>query len=223
MNEKQIAAQKAAEFIEHGMVLGLGTGSTVAYMIEYLGEKIQKGLKVKAVSSSNKTTELAKSKGITLIDINETHAIDLTIDGADEIDEKLNGIKGGGGALLREKIIAKASKKNIWIVDSSKMVKQLGKFPLPVEIVPFGSEHTIKELDYRRLNPKYRNENETRFTTDGNNFIIDLHLNKIDNPDALEKELLNIPGVVDTGLFLEIVDKVIVGRKDSYEIIDRTV
>ncbi len=130
--EKNAAAEKAVEFIEGGMLIGLGTGSTVKFFIESLAEKVKNGLDVKTVSTSNTTSKFAESLGITVLSINDVEEIDLTLDGADEVDPNLNGIKGGGGALLYEKIVASSSKKNIWMVDSSKYVEQLGKFPLPL-------------------------------------------------------------------------------------------
>jgi ribose 5-phosphate isomerase A len=134
MNEKKIAANYSVNFIEDGMIVGLGTGSTVAFMLQKLSERIKAGLNITAVSTSQATTKLANSFGIKLIELSDVDEIDVTIDGADEVDENLNGIKGGGGALLHEKIIASNSKQNIWIIDSSKLVKTLGKFPLPVEL-----------------------------------------------------------------------------------------
>ena len=138
MIEKKLAAEKSVDFIEDGMTIGLGTGSTVFFLVKKLAESVKAGLKVKCISTSNQTSELARSLGIQITELNEVNFIDLTIDGADEVDENLNGIKGGGGALLFEKIVAAASKKVIWVVDSSKFVKQLGRFPLPVEVISFG-------------------------------------------------------------------------------------
>ncbi len=146
MNEKQLAAEKSVEFIKDGMTLGLGTGSTVFFLVNKLAELVKDGLKIKCVSTSNQTSELAKSLGIKITKFNEVDIIDLTIDGADEVDKNLNGIKGGGGALLFEKIVASASNQVIWIVDSSKFVKKLGKFPLPVEVIEFGSNHLLKRF-----------------------------------------------------------------------------
>ena len=149
MNEKKIAAEKSIQFIKDGMTLGLGTGSTVFFLVNKLAELVKQGLNIKCVSTSNQTSELAKSLGIKIVNLNEVDHIDLTIDGADEVDKNLNGIKGGGGALLFEKIVAAASEQVIWIVDSSKYVSKLGKFPLPVEVIPFGSNHLFTEI-YRK-------------------------------------------------------------------------
>jgi len=221
LNEKQAAAEKAVEFIEDGMIVGLGTGSTVTYLVKQLAQKVGEGLNITAVSTSTVTTKLAESLGIRIINLDDVSEIDLTIDGADEIDKNLNGIKGGGGALLFEKIVAASSRKNIWIVDSTKLVDNLGKFPLPVEVVPFGIEHTVSKLKEGGYNPELRLVNNKIFHTDGNHYTIDLHLNKIKAPVNLETELKKIPGVIETGLFINIADMVIVGRANSYEILRR--
>jgi ribose 5-phosphate isomerase A len=221
MNEKQAAAEKSIEFIQDGMILGLGTGSTVFFLVNKLAELIKKGLKVKCVSTSNHTSELAKSLEIEIVDLNEVAYIDLTIDGVDEVDPKLNGIKGGGGALLFEKIVAKASKKVIWIADSCKYVNQLGKFPLPVEVIPFGSNHVFRKFIESGYNPTKRKKGEHIFITDSRNEIIDLQLNKIEDSLKLENEIKLLPGVVEVGLFNNIADSVIIGRGNSTEIINR--
>jgi len=221
VNEKQIAAEKAVEFIEDGMIVGLGTGSTVTYMVKKLAAKVGEGLNISAVSTSNATSELAKSLGIHIINLDDAGEIDLTIDGADEVDKNLNGIKGGGGALLFEKIVASSSRKNIWIVDSTKLVDNLGKFPLPVEVVPFGIEHTVSILKEGGYNPELRMADDTIFHTDGNHYTIDLHLGKILEPAKLEIKLKKIPGIIETGLFINIADIIIVGRKNNYEILRR--
>jgi len=221
MNEKQLAAEKSIEFIKEGMILGIGTGSTVFYLINKFAKKVRNGFDVKCVSTSKQTTQLAKSLGIKILDLNKVDHIDLTIDGADEVDKNLNGIKGGGGALLFEKIIAKASDKVIWIVDSTKFVKKLGKFPLPVEVVPFGSKNLFKLFKGEGFNPVVRAKDRKKYITDSGNFIIDLHLNKIGDSVILEKKLKLISGVVEIGLFNNIADLVIVGKNNSTEIIKR--
>lgn len=221
MKEKQLAAEKSIEFIKDGMTIGLGTGSTVYFLVNKLAESVKQGLNVNCVSTSNQTSELAKSLGIKIINLNEVDHLDLTIDGADEVDKNLNGIKGGGGALLFEKIVAAASKKVIWIVDSSKYVKKLGKFPLPVEVIPFGSKQILKRFNDRGYNPKVRKNGSDIFITDSGNEIIDLHLNKIEDSLKLEQEIKLIPGVVEVGLFNNIANMVIVGKENSTEIIRR--
>lgn len=221
MKEKQLAAEKSIEFIKDGMTIGLGTGSTVYFLVNKLAESVKQGLNVNCVSTSNQTSELAKSLGIKIINLNEVDHLDLTIDGADEVDQNLNGIKGGGGALLFEKIVAAASKKVIWIVDSSKYVKKLGKFPLPVEVIPFGSKQILKRFNDRGYNPEVRKNGSDIFITDSGNEIIDLHLNKIEDSLKLEQEIKLIPGVVEVGLFNNIANMVIVGKENSTEIIRR--
>ncbi len=219
--EKKNAALKAVGFVEDGMVVGLGTGSTVKFMIEALAEKVKNGMNITAVATSKQSEELARSFGINVVDIGRVDEIDLTIDGADEFDKDLNGIKGGGGALLYEKIVASNSKKNIWITDSSKYVEKLGKFPLPVEVVPFGSDKVFNKLKERGYNPSFRMNGDSYFVTDGNHFIVDLHLNTIEDCYKLNSELLHIPGVVETGLFLNIADMVILGKRDGVRIFDK--
>jgi ribose 5-phosphate isomerase A len=219
MIEKQISAEKAVEFIEDGMIVGLGTGSTVSFFLKKLGELVKNGLDIKGVSTSNNTTALALSYNIPLISLNEADKIDLTVDGADEVDYDFNGIKGGGGALLFEKIVASVSSRVIWIVDSSKLVKTLGKFPLPVEVLPFGYKHTLKKLEKMGLHPKVRFKDEEIYITDSSNYIIDLNIGKINKPKELETELNLIPGVVENGLFINVVDKVVIGKKDGVDIL----
>lgn len=221
MNEKKLAAEKSIEFVENGMTLGLGTGSTVFFLVNKLAEAVKQGLNVKCVSTSNQTSELAKSLGIKILHLNEVDHIDLTIDGADEVDKNLNGIKGGGGALLFEKIVAAASKKVIWIIDSSKYVNKLGKFPLPVEVIPFGSNHIIKNFSERGFNPTKRKKGTEVYKTDSGNEVIDLHLNEIEDSIKLEREIKIIPGVVEVGLFNNIANMIIVGKENSTEIIRR--
>jgi len=215
--EKKSAAEKAVEFIEDGMTIGLGTGSTVFYAISKIGELVKEGLKIKTVSSSNASTKLAESLGIEVVSIDEIPLIDINIDGADEVDISFNGIKGGGGALLFEKIVALNSRKNIWIVDSEKMVETLGKFPLPVEVIPFGYKRVFEHL--RDCNPELRITDGKIFKTDSGNYIFDLHLNVIVDPLILDMELKQITGIVETGMFIDIADTVIVGKENSTEII----
>jgi ribose 5-phosphate isomerase A len=221
MDEKKIAAEYSVNYIEDGMIVGLGTGSTVSLMLNKLSERIKSGLNITAVSSSQATTKLASSLGIKLKQLSEVEEIDITIDGADEVDENLNGIKGGGGALLYEKIIASNSRKNIWIVDSTKLVKTLGKFPLPVEIVQFGFTQLCAHLENSGLRPILRMKGGKRFITDNNNFIIDLSMDKIPDARSLDIKLKSFPGVVETGLFYNIVDEVVVGVGRDVKIISK--
>jgi ribose 5-phosphate isomerase A len=221
MNEKQIAAEYAVDYVEDGMIVGLGTGSTVAFMLNKLSQRVKTGLNIKAVSTSAATTKLATTLGIKISKLDEINEIDLTIDGADEVDENLNGIKGGGGALLYEKIVASISKKNIWIVDSTKLVKTLGKFPLPVEVVQYGSSHLFKEFEKKGYKPGFRNVGKNRFITDSNNYIIDLRMDRIEDPSVLDIKLKSYPGVVETGLFYNVADLVLAGVGDSVKVINK--
>lgn len=198
------------------MTVGLGTGSTSAFAIEAVGKKVQQGLSIKAVASSLRSEELARNSGITLIPFSEAETIDVYIDGADEVDKDLHLIKGGGGALLREKILAFNSKKFLVIVDSSKMVHHLGAFLLPVEIVPFAMELTLKQLQKTGCTTSIRMENNKQYITDNGNLIIDCDFKKIEKVEELHHFINNIPGVVENGLFLKsIVSKVIVGHESG--------
>ena len=221
MNEKKLAAEYSVNYIEDGMIVGLGTGSTVEYMIPKLSERVKAGLNITAISTSAATTKLASSMGIKISMLSDVEEIDVTIDGADEVDENLNGIKGGGGALLYEKIIASNSKKNIWIVDSTKLVKTLGKFPLPIEVVQFGSTHLCVNLENKGFRPTIRMKGSSRFITDNNNFIIDLRMEEISDPVGLDTKLKSFPGVVETGLFYGIADTVIAGVGNKVKIFNK--
>ena len=220
MSEKLAAAEKAIEFVNDNMIIGLGSGSTAAFFIKKLGEQVKRGLKIKGVATSNATTNLALSLNIPLLSIDEVSEIDLTVDGADEIDPKFNGIKGGGGALLFEKIVASISKKIIWVVDSSKIIKKLGEFPLPVELVSFGYTHTLERLREAGFNPSLRMKDGEISLSDGNNIIADLNLKSIENPIELEKKLKGFRGVIETGLFINTPNKVIVGEGSNVKILE---
>ena len=217
--EKKLAAEKAAEFVKDGMIVGIGTGSTVFYAIKKLGELVQNGLNISAVSTSDSTTKLAEAEGIRLITLEKAVRPDINIDGADEADRNFNGIKGGGGALLFEKIVALSSVKNIWIIDSSKNVEHLGKFPLPVEVIPFGYKRVLNIFKEMKYNPELRIKNSDTFLTDSGNYILDLHLEKIEDAGILDKEIKLITGVVETGLFINIADVIITGKNNSVEIL----
>ena len=210
---KKLAAEKALDFIEDGMIVGLGTGSTVEYALHKLGRLVKDGLKIKGIPTSIHTMRIAKEQNIPLTTLIENPEIDVTIDGADEVDSNLNLIKGGGGALTREKIIAFNSKKVIIVIDDSKIVKALGiDFDLPVEVVKFGWTSVKKVLEDFGCTVKFREimDNEA-FITDNGNYILDCEFEKIDNPETMEMEINNIPGVVENGLFIGLVDEVIVG------------
>lgn len=225
MNQNELKAlvgQAAVKFIEDGMIVGLGTGSTVRYMVDTLGKRVQEeGLNVIGVTTSNRTTAQAQSLGITIKDIDEVDHIDLCIDGADEIDTDFNGIKGGGGALLWEKIVNNASTKRIWIVDESKLVKRIGNFGVPVEVIPFGAQHVFNYFAKQDYHPAWRlTDDGAKYRTDEKNFIIDLKVGEIADPKALAEDLIHTVGVVEHGLFLNRVDQVIVGRQDGPEVLD---
>jgi ribose 5-phosphate isomerase A len=220
---KFVAAKRACDFVESGMKLGLGTGSTAAWLVRCLGEMVRdNGLKITGVPTSTRTAELARQVGIKVISLDEAKWLDLTIDGADEFDPELNLIKGGGGALLQEKIVATASDQMIVIADTSKEVATLGAFPLPVEVVPFGwqttkalIEETLSSLDVLGTQSAIRMNADSPFVTDEGNYIVDLHLKRIGDARQFGLVINQIPGVVENGLFVDICDKVIIGHGDG--------
>ncbi|MDK3016108.1 ribose-5-phosphate isomerase RpiA [Pseudodonghicola flavimaris] len=220
---KFVAARRAADFVEDGMRVGLGTGSTAAWLVRCLGEMVREdGLKFKGVPTSTRTAELARDQGIEVVSLDEARWLDLTIDGADEFDGDLNLIKGGGGALLQEKIVATASDRMVVIADVGKQVETLGAFPLPVEIVPFGwsatqalIEETLVSMDVLGRDATLRMNGEAPFVTDEGNFILDLHLHRIGNPRQMALVLNQMPGVVENGLFIDICDTVVIGYGDG--------
>ncbi|MDF7663481.1 ribose-5-phosphate isomerase RpiA [Bifidobacterium sp. ESL0763] len=214
---KKAAGIEGAKFIEDGMIAGLGTGSTVRFLVDELGRRTQEeGLKFTGVTTSRRTAEQARGYGIEIVDIDDVDHIDLAIDGADEVDKDFNGIKGGGAALLWEKIVNENSDYNIWIVDESKVVDTIGAFPLPVEVIPYGAGHVIKRFEAKGYQPVLRLDAEGNdVRTDENNYIVDLHLGRIDHPQELAEDLINTVGVVEHGLFLDRVNKVIVGNPNG--------
>ena len=220
---KKIAATKSIEFIDPKKIIGLGTGSTVNHLINKIHQTfILNGQSITAVSTSTETTDLASSLGINIIDLDQVDELEVVIDGADEVDHKKNLIKGGGGALLMEKIVANYSKQFIVIVDSSKLVSKLGKFPLPIEIVRFGSEKTkesivrmLIELGYKKPKVIFRRTAVNKYVTDQKNYILDLFLDEIQEPNLLYQRLVTTVGVVEVGLFLRMASKIIVGDDDG--------
>ncbi len=219
---KKQAAEKAVQYIEDGMVVGLGTGSTVDFAIRKIGEMVKTGLKIEGVPTSLKTKRLATELKIPLIELDDHIEIELTIDGADEVDSNLNLIKGGGGALTREKIIAFHSKKVIIIVDETKIVKGLGcDCSLPVEVTRFGWSATKKTLEGLGCTGELRRIMEEAFITDNQNYIVDCDFGKIADPEALEKEINSTPGVLENGLFIGLADEVIVGSKQGMMTLER--
>ncbi|MBN7785764.1 ribose-5-phosphate isomerase RpiA [Ponticoccus gilvus] len=220
---KFVAAKRAAEFVESGMRVGLGTGSTAAWLVRCLGEKVrEEGLRFRGVPTSTRTADLAREVGIEVISLDEAKWLDITIDGADEFDSDLSLIKGGGGALLQEKIVATASDQMVVIADAAKEVESLGNFPLPVEVIPFGwqtSQALIEEMlvsmDVMGRKATLRMNGERPYVTDEGNHILDLHLGRIGNARQLAMVLNQVPGVVENGLFIDICDQVVIGFGDG--------
>lgn len=215
---KKNVGVKAASYVEDGMIVGFGTGSTAYYFTEEVGRRFQAGElpHIVGVPTSKRTQVQMQQLGIPVRSLDDIDRIDLLVDGADEVTPEFNGIKGGGGALLLEKIVAQNSDKIIWIVDSAKLVDMLGKFPLPVEVVPFGAWKLFRVFEGAGMNPTFRKSGkDTLFITDSGHYIIDLHLQAIQNPQQLSFELNNMVGVVDHGLFLNYPDLVLVGDEDG--------
>ena len=216
--EKIRAAHQSVKLVESGMVVGLGSGTTSEIMINSLGEAVKKGLSIVAVASSKKSENLAQAVGIPVTSFDKVGKLDMYIDGADEFDPKLRLIKGGGGALLREKILAHNSRCNVIIVDSSKQVDRLGNFKLPIETIPFATRAIIQELDSLGLKPVLRIKNGKKFRTDENNYIVDLDILNLKKVESLNSRLSEIPGIVETGLFLNYTDILIMGIGESTEV-----
>jgi ribose 5-phosphate isomerase A len=226
--QKKAAARRALDFVEDGMKLGLGTGSTAEEFVKLLAGRVGEGLRIVGVPTSERTGMLADRLGVPLSNLDDMPQLDLTIDGADEFDDALRLVKGGGGALLREKIVAAASDRMIVIADASKRVETLGRFPLPVEVIPFGcvatsmrivevaSAHGCQGRIVRRTD-SYGEP----FFTDSNNFIFDCHFGRIPDPDGLARALNLVPGVVETGLFVDMAALVIVGTPSGVDMIER--
>lgn len=223
---KALAAERALELVEPGMKIGLGTGSTSAKFVEQLGRKVQEGLDVICVPTSEETRLLAERFNIRLSTLDDLISLDLTVDGADEVDGQLNLIKGGGGALLREKIVAMASERMVVIADHSKLVPQLGRYPLPAEIVRFGAMATLQmvreaandaecfgDIELRRLNGEH-------FVTDNGNYIADCKFGEIPEPETLSAVLEMLPGVVEHGLFIGIADLAIIAGPDGVDVLE---
>ena len=218
--EKRNSGHKAAEFVEDGMVLGLGTGSTVYYFLEALRDRIrEEKLEIIGIPTSIATHKQAQEWQIPLTTLAEQPQIDLTVDGADEMDHEFNLIKGGGGALVREKIVAAASKRELIIMDSSKYVNVLGAFPLPVEVVQYGIEATTLKLERFCPELKLRKKEGKPFVTDNGNYILDCAFGQIPNPGVLETTLDLIPGVVECGLFVGLSDLAVIGRGKAVEVL----
>ncbi|HVZ52939.1 MAG TPA: ribose-5-phosphate isomerase RpiA [Pseudolabrys sp.] len=225
---KRAAAARAVEFVRPGMRLGLGTGSTARHFVELLGERVRNGLDIVAVPTSEATAADARRCGIALTTLDETPELDLTVDGADEIGPELALIKGGGGALLREKIVAGASARMIVIADESKWVARLGQFPLPVEVAPFGAEATRRAVEKAVAAMQAPGEMTLRrgrdghaFVTDGGHWIVDAALGSIDDPRAMAHALADVPGVMEHGLFIDLAHLAILASPDGVRIVER--
>ncbi|MEN9654257.1 MAG: ribose-5-phosphate isomerase [Chlamydiota bacterium] len=211
---KQAAALKAAEFVESGMIVGLGTGTTARYFIDRLIEKAKDGLSIQVVASSKESADRAKKGKLKVRELNDVTHVDLTVDGADEIDPQKRMIKGGGGALVREKILGYASHELMIIVDETKCRPRLGHVKLPVEVIFYGSPSTRRRIEKLGLSPTWRmKEDRTLFVTDNGNLILDVTLPSTPfSPEELHEQIKAIPGVVDTGFFFGIAGRVIVGQ-----------
>ena len=220
------AAEAALQFVKDGMVVGLGTGSTSAHFVRLLGERVRQGLRVKGVPTSEATRNLAEQVGVPLVEISQVSSIDVDVDGADEIDSAFRLIKGGGAALLREKIVAAASKRMIVIADTGKQVETLGRFPLPIEVVPFGLEATRRAVAaaiassgaHGELKLRKRPDGEV-LLTDGGHFILDAHLGRIELPEVLGLALNQVPGVVEHGLFLGLATAAFLAGSDGVRVL----
>lgn len=223
MNMKKNAAEKAVEYIRDGMKVGLGTGSTAYWVIVRIGELVKGGLNIQAAATSKASERLALEHGITLTPLRDIGKLDLTIDGADELDHHLRLIKGGGGALLREKITAFHSEQLLIVADENKVVSSLGTFPLPVEIVPFAREWTTIALENLGCSVKLRvGETGDLYVTDNGNYIADCEFGIINSPEQLQQQLKGIPGVVEHGLFIGMADKAFIGRSNgAVEVMDK--
>lgn len=220
---KQLACQHAAQEVQDGMVLGLGTGTTVYYFLQELGRMVRQGLRIAGVPTSVQTTQLATQLAIPLTTLDDHPQLDLAVDGADEVDDDLNLIKGAGGALLREKIIAASAARFLVVVDDSKMVQQLGeRFPVPVEVVPFGYIPATRALQGlgARVTLRRSAAGQTRLSDNGN-YLLDCHFGPIADPVALQQQLLAIPAVIDSGLFLGMTDTVLIGHAEGVRQLDR--
>ena len=233
-DQKRAAAARAIDYVRPGMRLGLGTGSTAKHFVELVGERVRAGLDIVAVPTSEATHAQAKACGIPLTTLDETPALDLTVDGADEIGPDLSLIKGGGGALLREKIVAAASARMIVIADQGKWVATLGQFPLPIEVTPFGFGATLRAVEAAiasiqpvgplslRMAKDGEKAGSHPFVTDGGHWIIDAALGRIDDPKALARALSVVPGVMEHGLFVDMANIVIIGGPEGAHVVERS-
>jgi|HubBroStandDraft_6_1064221.scaffolds.fasta_scaffold01412_15 ribose 5-phosphate isomerase A len=211
--EKEAVARASLKFVQDGQVVGLGTGSTAAYFIQLLGEKVKDGLRIRAIPSSDRSRQQAASLGIPLTTLDECPEIDVTVDGADEVDPELRLIKGGGGALLREKIVASATQQFVIIVDDAKQVPVLGRFPLPVEVIKFARAVVSRKIQALGAQVSLRQGSDGKpYLTDENNYILDCYFGQIPDADGLARRLSAMPGVVEHGLFIGMASVVLVAK-----------
>ena len=219
---KRRAAERAIEFVTDGQTVGLGTGSTTRFAIEGLARRVAEGLKIIGVPTSLETERMARGLGITIVQLNDVEQIDITIDGADEVDTRFNMIKGGGGALTREKLVAIASARRVMIVDDSKLVAQLGVTRgVPVEVLPFARRLTEGRLAKLGCQPVLRQKEGAPFETDNGNYILDCNFGAIEDPETLEPLIRLVPGVVENGLFINIADVLVIAYGDRVEVRER--
>ena len=218
MDKKKIAGEKAAEYVKDGMTLGLGTGSTAFHAVNAVGELVKKGMKLQAVPTSKATEAQARELGIPLLTIDEVDHIDLAIDGVDEIDPAFNAIKGGGGALYREKVVATLADEVIWIMDDSKLVEHIGAFHLPVEIAQYGSKQAMAQMEKYGFNPVLRVRDGKTFVTDNGNYIADLHLGAGFDIEDVYSKLSGMLGVLEHGLLLNMCKRIIVGTDEGAKV-----
>jgi ribose 5-phosphate isomerase A len=221
-NEKKNVGAKAAELIRSGMIVGLGSGTTATCFLLSLAKRVhEEKLSIKTIPTSQETASRARDLKVPLLPIDQVYEVDITVDGADEIDDQKNMIKGKGGALVREKILASMSKEMVVIIDESKLVSQLGRGPLPVEIIPFGHQGTLHKLEKLGYKGKWRKKDDgSLFITDNHNYILDLSLPKGSDDPEREHELISeVIGVVDTGFFFNLAGRVIIGFRDGQVVI----
>ena len=219
---KYQAAMAALDEVKPGMILGLGTGSTVTHYIRELGNRVRDGLKVKAIATSLRSEELARESGVPIVSFADSKSIDLTVDGADEVSADLQLTKGLGGALVREKIVARASRRFVIVVDDSKLVDRLGtRSPIPVEVVPFAADIVAWDLQTIGGEPRLRMAADAPFVSDNGNHMVDWYVGPLDDPAALEQDLKSIAGVVDSGLFSNMADRVLVAGASGIRSLER--
>ncbi|MBS0603959.1 MAG: ribose-5-phosphate isomerase RpiA [Verrucomicrobia bacterium] len=218
---KKAVGYKAAEFVEQGMLVGIGTGTTAFYFIQRLIQKCSEGLKIQAVASSEQSYRLAKEGKIPMLDLEQVTFLDLTVDGADEIDAQKRMIKGGGGAFVREKIVATMSREMVVIVDEKKLVSSLGKCKLPVEVIPFAKTATLHHIAKAGYRGEFRKKSDgSLYVTDNGNLILDIHFDKLrENPEKDHETLIHIPGVVDTGFFFHLAGRIVIGFDDGQVVV----